>query len=56
MPAGMTIKNNALSWMPGVAYLGCHRFVVVVKDKNQDQSKKYLTVTIESKFGPGKSE
>jgi hypothetical protein len=56
MPAGMTIKNNALSWMPGVAYLGSHRFAVVIKDRKGNLSKKYLMVTIEPKFGTRKKK
>jgi hypothetical protein len=50
MPVGMSIKDNEISWMPGVGYLGNYRFVVVAKNKNGYLSKKYFNVTIEPKF------
>jgi len=50
MPAGMTLRDNTLYWMPGVAYLGNYRYVVVMKDENGDLSKKFFSVSIEPKF------
>jgi len=47
MPAGMSIIKNTINWMPGVAYLGTYRFMVVIKDKNGELSKKFFNITIE---------
>jgi hypothetical protein len=47
MPAGMTIRDNTLSWMPGVAFLGNYRFVVVINDENGDLFKKFVNVLIQ---------
>jgi hypothetical protein len=54
IPAGMSIKNNTINWMPGVAYLGNYKFVVVVKDDNGDLSKRFLNITIEPKYWKSK--
>jgi Leucine-rich repeat (LRR) protein len=50
LPAGMNIKDNTINWMPGIAYFGNYEFVVVVRDKHGELSKKFLPVTIDSKF------
>jgi hypothetical protein len=50
MPAGMMINKNTINWMPGIAYLGAHSFVVVTKGAEGDLSMIQLSVTIKPKY------
>jgi hypothetical protein len=49
LPAGMTLRDNAFTWMPGLAYLGNFRFVVLLKARDGGLQKRYLDVTINPK-------
>jgi hypothetical protein len=50
MPIGMNFEKNTISWMPGLAYLGDYRFLVILKNKIGSIKHQFLKVTIESKF------
>jgi Leucine-rich repeat (LRR) protein len=50
MPPGMSINNNVINWMPGVAFLGHYKFVILVKDLKGETSKIFFNITIEPKF------
>jgi hypothetical protein len=50
MPWGMTLRDNTITWMPGIGYSGKYRIMLLVKHKNGDVFKKFFDISIEPKF------